>query len=72
MSYNNNGDIMYIKLKEKRIEKKLTIYDMANMLNITPAYYYLLENGKRKLYYDMAIKIAYIFNMNPDYIFYTK
>ena len=45
---------MYIKLKEKRIEKNLTIYDMANLLNITPAYYYLLENGKRKLYYELG------------------
>ncbi len=63
---------MYIKLKEKRKEYNLTIYDMSKLLNITPAYYYLIETGKRKLYYDMSIKIASIFNMKPDNIFYTK
>lgn len=63
---------MYVKLKENRINKNLTIYDMGSILNITPVYYYLLENEKRTLYYDMAIKIADIFNMKPDNLFYTE
>ena len=65
---------MYRTIKLKNIRKtfNLTIYDMANLLNITPSYYSLIENKKRKLYYEMAIKIADIFNMKPDSIFYTK
>jgi putative transcriptional regulator len=55
-----------------RIKNNLSIYDMAKYLNITPAYYSLIENKKRNLYYDLAIKIASIFNMKPDNIFIQK
>lgn len=60
------------KLKKIRIENNLSIYDMAKNLNITPAYYSLIENKKRTLFYDLAIKIASIFNMKPDDIFIQK
>lgn len=63
---------MYMKLRQERKLKNLTIYDMARILNITPVYYYLIENEKRNLYYDLAIKISDIFNMKPDDIFYTQ
>lgn len=59
-------------LKKTRIINELTIYDMAKKLNITPAYYSLIENKKRNLYYDLSIKIADIFNMKPDQIFIQK
>ena len=57
------------KLKELRKEFGLTIYDMAYKLNISTSHYSLLENKKRMLTYDMAIKIAKIFNKKPDDIF---
>ena len=60
------------KLEQLRKSQNLTMIDMAKKLNMTPAYYCLLENRKRTLYYDTAIKIAAIFNMKPDNIFYTK
>lgn len=60
------------KLKNLRKEYNYTIYDMAKMLDITPIFYYYIENNKRTLYYELAIKIANIFNMKPDDIFYTK
>lgn len=63
---------MYKKLIKIRKEKNITIYDIANTININPVHYYLIENGKRKLYYDTAIKISSVFNMKPDDIFYTK
>ena len=74
MRYNVFGDYMYITnvLKFLRKNNNLTIYDMALSLNITPAYYSLIENKKRTLYYDLAIKIADIFNMKPDQIFIQK
>ena len=59
-------------LKRIRKEKDYTIYDMAKKLNITPSYYSQLENKKRRLFYDMAYKIANIFNMKPDSIFMHK
>lgn len=63
---------MYQKLQKVRKENNLSIYDMADKLNISAVQYYYIENQKRILYYDMAIKISRIFNMKPDDIFYTK
>lgn len=59
------------KLKELRKTNNYTIYDMAKMLNITPSFYSQIENRKKRLFYDMAIKISDIFNMKPDQIFYS-
>lgn len=60
------------KLKEIRKEHNYTIYDMAKKLKITPSFYSQIENKKKRLFYDMAVKISDIFNMKPDEIFYTK
>lgn len=60
------------KLKKIRKENKYTIYDMAKKLNITPSFYSQIENKKRRLFYDTALKISAIFNMKPDELFYTK
>ncbi|MDD3453029.1 MAG: helix-turn-helix transcriptional regulator [Bacilli bacterium] len=58
------------KLKAVRIMRKLTIYDMAKKLGISAPYYYQIENKQRKLSYEMAYKIAIIFNLKPDDLFY--
>lgn len=58
-------------LKQVRKENGYTIYDMAKKLNITPSFYSQIENKKRRLFYDTAFKIATIFNMRPDELFYT-
>lgn len=63
---------MYHKLQKVRKENNLSIYDMADKLNISAVQYYYIENQKRILFYDMAIKISRIFNMKPDDLFYTK
>ena len=60
------------KLKKIGKENKYTIYDMAKILKITPSFYSQIENKKRRLFYDTAVKISAIFNMKPDEIFYTK
>ena len=60
------------ELKNLRAENKYTIYDMAKMLNISSSHYSLLENKKRNLSYEMAIKIAKIFKTKPDEIFLKK
>ena len=53
-----------------RNEKKYTTQYMADILGISKTYYSQLENNRRRLSYDMAIKIAEIFNVHPDHIFY--
>ena len=56
-------------LKRLRKENNFTIYEMASKLGISSSYYSQIENKKRKLYYDFAIKIAAIFSKKPDDIF---
>ncbi len=58
------------KLKEFRIKNKFTHQDMSTFLDISKAFYWQLESKKRNLSYKMAIKIANIFNKEPDEIFY--
>jgi len=60
------------KLKRLRKEHKLTVYEMARRLHITPSFYSQIENQKRRLFYDVACRISLIFNMQPDNVFYTS
>lgn len=60
------------KLKKLRKLHNLTIKQMANLIGVSTAYYWQLENKKRNLYYKTAIKIARVFNLKPDDIFYEK
>ena len=45
---------------------------MANLLNISKTYYWQLEHDQRRLSYEMALKIAKIFDKKPDDIFYQE
>lgn len=58
------------KLKKIRLKYGYTSEKMAKRLYITKAFYSQIENGKRRLSYDMAINISKIFNMKPDELFY--
>ena len=58
------------KLKKLRIKNGLTCDDMAIKLGISKPFYWQIENDKRNLSYKMAVKIASIFKMRPDDIFY--
>jgi len=60
----------FYKLENLRKEHKYTYKDMAIFLGLSKTYYWQLENKKRKLYYQMAKRIADIFNLKPDDIFY--
>lgn len=60
----------YEKLYEERKKKKLSYKKMAEILGISPSYYWQIENKKRRLYYIYAIKIAKIFQLKPDDLFY--
>lgn len=60
------------KLKELRQKNNYTISEFANLIGISATYYWQIENKKRRLYYKLAIKIAKIFNLKPDDIFYNE
>ena len=62
-----------VKLKELerlRLKHNYSYQQMADMLNISKAYYWQIEHNNRRLFYDLAVKIAKIFNKKPDEIFY--
>lgn len=59
-------------LKKIRTKHKLTHQTMADTLKISKSFYWQIENNKRRLTYDMAIKIADIFKTTPDEIFYEE
>ena len=61
---------MQEKLKNYREEKKLTHKEMADLAGISKSYYWQIENGNRRLYYDLALKLAKILGKKPDDIFY--
>lgn len=58
------------KLQNLRKEYGYSYEEMAKKINISKSYYWQIEHGNRRLYYDLAIKIANIFHKNPDEIFY--
>ena len=58
------------KLKSLRNEFNLSCEAISKELGICKAYYWQIENGNRRLYYDLALKIAKVFNKKPDEIFY--
>lgn len=61
---------MLDKLKELRMKVGFSDSDMAKILGISKTFYWQIENGKRKLKYSMAIRIAEIFGLKPDDLFY--
>ena len=61
---------MNTKLKEIRLKNGYTTKQMSDMLNISKAFYWQLENNKRTLSYEMAYKISNIFKLKPDTLFY--
>ena len=63
---------MASKLKELRMQKKMTSKRMAEQLGISIPFYSQIENRQRRLSYDMAVRIAHIFKTKPDKIFYDE
>lgn len=47
----------------------MTLEQVAKQVGISKPYYWKIETGKSDLSYSMAVKIARVFNKNPDDIF---
>lgn len=60
---------MLMTLRKIRKDNQITIYDMAEYLNITPSFYSQIESERRRLYYDTAVKIAFYFRVKPSDLF---
>ena len=55
------------KLQKLRKERKLSYEQVAKMIGICKAYYWQIEHGNRRLYYDLALK-----NSNGKVLTYGK
>ena len=60
------------KVKKNRKKHGYSYSKMAELLGISKPYYWQLENGKRNLSYSMAFKIAKLFKLKPDDLFYEE
>ena len=58
------------KLQDLRKQNNLSYESVAKELGICKAYYWQIENGGRRLYYYLALKIPKVFKKKPDDIFY--
>ena len=63
---------MYNKLKQIRAKKNMTTSEVASRVGISKPFYCQLENCKRRLSYETAIKISMVFGVKPDYLFYDE
>ncbi len=60
------------ELKKIRIRNKYSFNYMAQELNISKTYYWQLEHNQRRISYEMAFRIARVFEKKPDDIFYQN
>jgi len=58
-------------LKRMRENLTMTYQQVADGVGITKEYYWQIENGKRNLSYELAVRIATVFGKTPDDIFLT-
>ena len=63
---------MYNKLKELRRTNNMTAREVAEKVGISKPFYCQLENCRRRLSYETALKIARVFGVKPDYLFYDE
>ena len=64
--------MVYDKLKSIRYKNNMTTKQVADAVGISKAFYCQLENRKRRLSYETALKIASVFGVKPDDLFYDE
>jgi len=61
---------MLDKLFKTRTKTGYSTMHISRNLGISKTFYWQIEKNQRRLSYDMAVKIAKIFKLKPDDIFY--
>jgi len=56
------------RLKEIREMKKLSAYDIAEKIGVTPVSYYRYEKGEQTISAEMLAKLADVLGVSADYI----
>ncbi|MBJ8024622.1 MULTISPECIES: helix-turn-helix transcriptional regulator [Bacillus cereus group] len=58
------------KLRQKRLEKRMTYQEVADKVGITKMHYWYIENNKRNLKLELAKKIAKALEEDPNELFF--
>ncbi|HBD95703.1 MAG: hypothetical protein A2015_02980 [Spirochaetes bacterium GWF1_31_7] len=53
-------------LRKLRIDRNLLLKDMADLLNVSPAYLSSIENGKKEPPFDWVVKISNLYSLDFD------
>jgi transcriptional regulator with XRE-family HTH domain len=56
------------KLKTLRIQRQMTLKDVACRVGVSKSIVSAYENGSRRPSYEMLIKLARLFNVTTDYL----
>lgn len=56
------------KLKTLRIQRQMTLKDVACRVGVSKSIVSAYENGSRRPSYEMLIKVARLFNVTTDYL----
>ncbi|WP_054710728.1 helix-turn-helix transcriptional regulator [Bacillus sp. JCM 19041] len=60
------------KLKKVRLENHMTLEEVAKLIHVSTPFYWQVENGKRGLSYELAVRIAKVFSLKPDDLFFDE
>lgn len=60
------------KIKDLRIEHKMTQFDLANICNVKQSCVSKWERGATLPYADMIVKLVEIFNVSADFLLGIK
>ncbi len=58
-----------LKLKSIREKRGLTVREISKILKISKSMYSYIENGKKRLTYDMAVSIGDILDLSTNDLF---
>ncbi|HNZ08639.1 MAG TPA: helix-turn-helix transcriptional regulator [Bacillota bacterium] len=56
-------------IRKARLDRGLTLVEYGGLIGRTKQYMYLLEKGKIKLSYEMAVRLAKALDTTPDRMF---
>ncbi len=59
-------------LKNLRLQNGYTYQEMADKLQVCKAFYWQIEHNNRRISYGLAKRIAAVFDLKPDDIFYNE
>ncbi|EKQ57236.1 MULTISPECIES: helix-turn-helix transcriptional regulator [unclassified Clostridium] len=64
--------ILGVRIREERMKRKLTIEELAEIINVSPSFLGLVERGDRGVSIEKLCKIAEVFELSIDSLLNTN